>query len=60
MAGTRGADKGGGRRRSEVGRETREESRDELLLWEEKRMMGGLCQQAWAGEEDGDEGEVCL
>lgn len=43
-----------------VGRETREESRDELLLWEEKRMMGGLCQQAWAGEEDGDEGEVCL
>lgn len=42
--------------RQRVGLGTREESGDELLLWEEKRMMGGLRQQAWEGEQDGDEG----
>lgn len=46
--------------RQRVGLGTREESRDELLLWEEKRMMGGLCQQAWEGEEDRDEGGVFI
>lgn len=52
---------GGGRDvRQRVGLGTREESRDELLLWEEKRMMGGLCQQAWEGEEDRDEGGVFI
>lgn len=43
VAGTRGADKGGGGGYC-VGLGTREVSCDELLLWEERRMMGGLCQ----------------
>lgn len=44
-----------------VGLGTREESRDEMLPWEEQRMMmGSLCQFAWEGDEDVDEGGVCL
>lgn len=39
--------------RQSAGLGTREESWDELLLWEEKRMMGGLCQYAWEGKKMG-------
>lgn len=51
---------GDGGAKHSAGLGTREESCDEPLPWEEWRMMGGLCQQAWEGEEDGDEGGVCL